>query len=201
MHTMSHTRTLPARSDHAPSIAIVWGSSTGYTEEVALKLHQRLADATSTIVDIGETEVRDLLAFDVLILGVPTWNIGEFQDDWEYCFDEWATLDLRDKKVALFGCGDAKGYPGYFQDAMGILWRQLEARGATLIGKWPTTGYDFDESQALAPDGNHFVGLAIDEHNQYELTDQRLDRWAQQLEAELDLRPVAAAIPALVSAV
>lgn len=197
--TMSHSKARTTTQGPDPSIVIAWGSSTGYTEEIAVKLHQHLAYAIASIGDIGETEVRDLLGFDVLILGVPTWNVGELQDDWDYCFDEFADVDLRGKKVALFGCGDAQGYPSYFQDAMGILWRQLEARGAALIGQWPTTGYDFLESQAITPDGRHFFGLAIDEHTQSALTDQRIETWAQQLEAELDLQPAPARVLALAS--
>ncbi|MEM8964254.1 MAG: hypothetical protein AAGD38_22400 [Acidobacteriota bacterium] len=77
------------------------------------------------------------------------------------------------------------GYPDTFQDALGIVWKQLETQGATLIGRWPKAGYDFLESRALTADGEHFFGLALDEHNQSELTDERLDRWARQLEEEL----------------
>ncbi|MEO1370321.1 MAG: flavodoxin [Acidobacteriota bacterium] len=172
---------------HRPSAVIAWGSSTGYTEEVAAGLHQRLRHRVDAVVDIADINIPDLEAFDVLILGVPTWHVGELQDDWDYQFEEISKLDLRGKVVALFGCGDADGYPLSFQDALGIMWQQLETQGATLIGEWPREGYRFLESQALTEDGLRFVGLAIDEHSQCELTEQRLDRWAAQVEAELAL--------------
>ena len=172
-----------------PSVIMAWGSSTGYTEEVAIEIHSRLRHLVDAFVDIADVSVAELANFDVLILGVPTWHVGELQDDWEDCFDDLSQLDLRGKKVALFGCGDADGYPDTFQDAMGILWQQLEANGAELLGRWPIDSYEFVESRALTSDRRHFVGLAIDEHSQSELTDSRLDRWTAQLQEELAALP------------
>ncbi|MEM8930735.1 MAG: flavodoxin [Acidobacteriota bacterium] len=180
MHDSTH------RSDQsALSMVIAWGSSTGYTEDAAKILHGQLRHVVDTIVDIGDTDIASLENYDVLILGVPTWHIGELQDDWDICFDELADLDLSGKAVAIFGCGDADGYPETYQDAMGILWEQLEATGATLIGRWPIDGYDFQASRALTEDGRHFVGLALDEHCQDHLTEERIERWAQQIQSEL----------------
>ncbi|MFT6664881.1 MAG: flavodoxin II, partial [Porticoccus sp.] len=48
-------------------------------------------------------------------------------------------------------------------------------------------GFQFSDSKALTADGTHFVGLAIDEENQFELTDQRIERWCTQLLRELHL--------------
>lgn len=171
----------------SPSILIAWGSSTGYTAAVAGSLYSRLADIVEAAVDIGTTSVEELTSFDVLILGVSTWFVGELQEDWQDCLEELAGVDLSGKIVAIFGCGDAHGYPDNYQDAIGHLWRHLEVSGAQLIGRWPTKGYDFLDSQALTEDGDHFVGLAIDEHNEPNLTEDRLDRWAHQLRQELDL--------------
>ncbi|MEM9556072.1 MAG: flavodoxin [Acidobacteriota bacterium] len=171
-----------------PSIAIIWGSSTGYTEDAARALHQHLDDRVEVCLDIADTSVDELTHFDVLILGVPTWHVGELQDDWEYCFSALSELDLRGKTVALFGCGDADGYPYNFQDALGIMWRQLETQGATLIGCWPTAGYDFFESRGVTADGASFFGLALDEHSQCDSTEERIARWARQLRNELAVR-------------
>ena len=54
--------------------------------------------------------------------------------------------------------------------------------GAKLIGKVLTEGYTFDESKSVI-DGK-FCGLAIDEDNESELTDQRLSAWIQQINSE-----------------
>ena len=54
--------------------------------------------------------------------------------------------------------------------------------GANLIGKVPTDGYTYDDSKSVI-DGK-FCGLAIDEDNESELTDQRLSNWVQQIQSE-----------------
>jgi flavodoxin II len=53
--------------------------------------------------------------------------------------------------------------------------------GAKIIGHWPNNNYNFTESQALTPDKTHFVGLALDDENEFELTDERLKHWCGQL--------------------
>ena len=48
--------------------------------------------------------------YDVLILGIPTWDFGEIQEDWEAVWQQLDTLDLQGKIVALYGMGDQLGY-------------------------------------------------------------------------------------------
>ncbi len=47
------------------------------------------------------------------------------------------------------------------------------------MGQWPTEGYDFDASKAVK--NGQFVGLALDEDNQSELTESRITTWVAQL--------------------
>ncbi|MEM7352008.1 MAG: flavodoxin [Acidobacteriota bacterium] len=165
---------------------IAWGSCTGYTEEIARDLFKELQGVVEECVDIADASFDSLLKYDVLICGTPTWDYGELQQDWEDRLDEIARADLRNKAVAFFGCGDADGYPDFFQDGMGILWSHIEPQGATLLGRWSTEGYQFSASQALDKDGKHFVGLAIDEHSQHRLTDTRLKAWVRLLKAQIN---------------
>ena len=51
--------------------------------------------------------------------------------------------------------------------------------GAKMIGKVPTDSYTYDDSKSVI-DGK-FCGLAIDEDNESELTDQRLNDWVIQI--------------------
>ncbi|GIX29531.1 MAG: flavodoxin [Porticoccaceae bacterium] len=125
--------------------------------------------------------------YPFLILGIPTWDYGELQEDWEARWSELEELDLTGHTVALYGLGDQLGYPQWFQDAMGLLWAQVASRGARTVGRWPAAGYRFTASRALAPDGHHFVGLALDEENEFELTDRRLADWCAQLRVEFPL--------------
>jgi flavodoxin I len=89
------------------------------------------------------------------------------------------------KKVAYFGLGDQIGYANNFQDAMGILEEKISSLGGTTVGYWPNQGYDFDESKGLR--GDRFVGLALDEDNQSDLSDQRITAWVAQLRTEFGL--------------
>ena len=67
-------------------------------------------------------------------------------------------------------------------DAMEELYTAFLQSGAKMIGKVPTSGYTYDESKSVI-DGK-FCGLPIDEDNESELTDQRLQAWVQQITAE-----------------
>ena len=88
--------------------------------------------------------------------------------------------DFSGKKVAIYGLGNQKSYPVEFVDAMFYLYEQFKQCGATLIGAWDTEGYNFKRSKAVVDD--RFVGLALDQENQKELTNQRLDAWLKTLQ-------------------
>ncbi len=152
-------------------IGIFYGSSTGNTQAAAEKIKEQFGEFASTIRDVSKASPEELTECDVLFLGVSTWNIGEMQDDWAEFLPQLDRIDLTGKKVAIFGMGDAQGYPYNFLDAMGELWEKLKSRGATLVGIWSTEGYSFQESQGLY-DENHFLGLGLDEDNESELTDE-----------------------------
>ncbi|HAS51747.1 MAG TPA: hypothetical protein DCS21_08410, partial [Gammaproteobacteria bacterium] len=51
------------------------------------------------------------------------------------------------------------------------------------IGSWPIDGYEFEKSKALR-DGE-FVGLVLDQDNQADLTDERIEEWLEQVKPEL----------------
>lgn len=168
-------------------IGIFYGSSTGNTDAAAGEIAEALQTLENCSVDsfeISKKNVGKLIEYDKLILGVPTWDIGQLQEDWENVLPLIEELDLTGKQVALFGCGDQYGYPDTYQDAIGILGRSCAERGASLVGYWPTDGYEFDESLAL--DNGLFMGLALDD-NQREQTSPRIQQWVQQLIQEFEL--------------
>lgn len=103
------------------------------------------------------------------------WYYGEAQCDWDDFFPTLEEIDFNGKLVALFGCGDREDYAEYFCDALGTIRDIIEPRGATIVGHWPTAGYHFEASKGLADD-DHFVGLAIDEDRQPELTAERVEK-------------------------
>ena len=119
----------------------------------------------------------ELTKYDLLILGSSTWGLGDLQDDWEVQINNLKKLDLSGKKVAFFGTGDQASYPDTFVDAMGILYDAADETNASLIGAWPVDGYEHTES--LAVRNGKFVGLALDEDNQADLTGERITGWVE----------------------
>lgn len=169
------------------SIGLFYGSSTCYTEIVAEKIGNILGNEQVDIYNIADEPISATLFYSNLIFGIPTWDYGELQEDWEEIWDEIDQFDFTQKKVALYGLGDQMGYPEWFLDAMGYLHHKLVKLGAQPVGYWPNQGYQFEQSKALTPDQQHFVGLALDDENQFDLTDDKLERWCQQIVQEFDL--------------
>lgn len=168
-------------------IGLFYGSSTCYTEMAGEKIRERLGAERVDIFNIADTPVIQAQFYDYLIFGIPTWDYGELQEDWEEIWPELDDLELSGKKVALYGLGDQVGYPEWFLDALGYLHDKLIERGATIYGYWPSAGYEFENSKALTPDSEQFVGLALDEENEFDKSAERISRWCQQVLAEFGL--------------
>ncbi len=168
-------------------LAIFYGSTTGNTQAAAEMIYDALDGYVSYMEDIAGAEPEDLLKFDVLILGVPTWDVGQLQMDWEALLSRMEGLDFTGKRVALFGMGDSTVYSLNCRATFGLLCNDIKKMGAPeLIGIWPTHGYDYDESLGKY-DNEHFLGLGLDEENQMELHEPRIAAWVAQLKCELGL--------------
>lgn len=163
-------------------IGLFYGSTTGSTQSVAERIQEALGGAEVDVANIATARPPDLERYEALIFGTPTWGVGELQDDWEAFERQWDTLDLTGKKVAFFGLGDQAGYPASFLDAMGILRKKAQSRGAMVVGSWPAVGYQHDDS--VAERGGKFDGLALDEDNEPEKTEGRIRQWAAQIRQE-----------------
>ena len=159
-------------------IKIVYGSTTGNTEQAAEKIASAIG---GTAVNVAGADASAFRA-DLLILGTSTWGAGDLQDDWMAVDTLLERADLKDKKVALFGLGDQAGFSDTFADGVGTLLRKVKAKGAQVIGYTSTEGYDFIASTAVE-DGK-FAGLILDDSNQPDLTDSRIAAWCGQLKKE-----------------
>jgi len=53
--------------------------------------------------------------------------------------------------------------------------------GSNIVGYWPNEGYEFTASKALTEDKTQFVGLSLDDENQYDKTDARIEAWCEKL--------------------
>jgi flavodoxin II len=170
-------------------IGLFYGSTTCYTEMAAEKISHCINDKTDeqTInsFDIKDTPLATIEDYDILIFGISTWDFGELQEDWEGQWDDLDEIDLDGKIIALFGLGDQVGYTEWFQDALGLLHDKVVLQGAVVIGYWPNQGYEFEKSLALTEDKSEFLGLALDDESQYELSEERIKTWCAQLLDEL----------------
>jgi flavodoxin I len=162
-------------------VGIFYGSSMGQTRKAAKKLQTVLGKNNADLHDIKETKPETILKYDNLVFGTSAWGVGDMQDDWEAFIDTLVELDFSGKKVALFGLGDQKEYPGSFADGLGTLYCRFPDK-SIIVGKWPLDGYTYYFSSA-EKDGK-FVGLALDEESQARKTTERIKKWAEILKNE-----------------
>lgn len=160
--------------------AIVYGSSTGTTEEVAKKIQSHFDGAD--LFNAYDVNPEDLTNYNFLILGTSTGGVGDLQDDWDILLPKVEKLDLSNKLVALFGLGDSASFSTSFAGGMGAIYKALKSK-TNIIGTVSTEGYTFDDSDAVV-DGR-FVGLALDEDNEYSETDNRIESWVQELKKHI----------------
>jgi len=166
-------------------IALIYGSTTGNTSEIAHKVQSAIGEDNVELFDVEEAGLAALEYFDNVIFAIPTWDYGEVQSDWQEVWDEIDELDMDGKTVAFIGVGDQFAYAEWFVDAMGMLHDKVIARGAEAIGQWSTEGYEYDESKAVTEDGKWFVGLALDEDCQPDQTDERIEQWSKQISEQM----------------
>jgi flavodoxin II len=173
------------KKQKAMKIGLFYGSTTCYTEMAAEKMRAIIGEDLIDLHNVKETPLSLMTDYDLLILGISTWDFGEIQEDWNELWDQVSGLSLNGKTVALFGLGDQEGYGEWYLDAMGMLHDELKATGVNFIGYWPNDEkYEFEASKALTEDESQFVGLALDEDSQYELSDERIATWVEQILVE-----------------
>lgn len=169
-------------------VGIFFGTNTGKTRKVSKMIKKRYDDETmADPLNVNRVAAEDIAQYQYLIFGTPTLGDGLLpglsadceNESWEEFLPKLAGVDFSAKTVALFGLGDQVGYGHEFLDAMIELYNFLKERGASIVGAWPTDGYEFEHSEAVV-DGK-FVGLALDLDNQSGLTEQRLDAWLKSI--------------------
>ena len=143
---------------------IVYGSTTGNTESAAKQIGKILAQGGHEVAiqDVRKSKPEELgNGYDITMLGSSTWGDAEveFQEDFAPFFEEMDKADLKNKKVAVFGCGDSS-YT-LFCGAVDQLQEKLEGMGAVIV------------NDPLKIDGD--PGDAADD----------IDRWAREVAASL----------------
>ena len=162
---------------------IFFGSTMGTTEAVAADIAKQLGVADADVHNVADTPAGEVQKYDLLVLGSSTWGAGELQDDWYDGINLLKSAGLSGKTVALFGCGDAESYPDTFCGGMKELYDAAKEGGANVLEGVSTEGYTFDDSDAVV-DGK-FVGLALDDVNEDDKTEERIDAWLEAIKPSL----------------
>jgi flavodoxin I len=159
--------------------AIIYSFNTKKSAKVAEKIKEAFNHEDVELVNAEDITEETFLSYENLILGVPSWFDGELPNYWDEFVPALEDMDIKGKKIAIYGLGDQKNYPENFQDGMGIMAEILEEQGAEIVGYTSTEGYEFEKSRAVRD--KHFVGLSIDFENQSSLNKTRIPAWVEEL--------------------
>ncbi len=152
---------------------IFFGSTTGTCEDIANRIAKKIEGAD--VISASELTADSVKQYDVILLGSSTWGDGELQDDWFDACDKIKGTDLSGKTVALFCVGDCQAYSDTFCGALAPLYEAVKDSGAKIVGQVNTDDYSFSSSEGVK-DGM-FLGLALDENNESDKTDNRISNW------------------------
>ncbi|MCB8999045.1 MAG: flavodoxin [Bacteroidales bacterium] len=164
--------------------AILYGFNAIKTAKIAEKVKEAFGSDDVEMVNVETITTEQYSSFDNMVLGVPTWFDGELPNYWDEFIPDMEDIDMKGKKIAIFGLGDQKNYGENFVDGIGLMAEIVEECGATLVGFTSTEGYSFESSKAQR--GNQFAGLAIDYENQGTKNKERVSAWVEQLKKEFD---------------
>ena len=158
-------------------IGLFYGSTSGRTKGIVDEIEFDLRDEV-TIYNVADG-IEAISDFDNLILAVPTYGVGELQKDWEDAFEDFKKIDFSNKVVALVGVGNQTTFGESFIGALVLLYEAVTANGGKIIGLTSTDGYHYEECEAII-DGK-FMGLALDEDNQDDMTPDRIFDWLEDI--------------------
>ena len=163
-------------------IGIFYGSITGVTQKVAERVGELLNADVINVADIENIKEKVEL-YDMVIFATSSWNKGDTTKSWTPHLKELEKIDFQGKKVALIGVGDQNFFGKTFVEGMCVIYTYIKYSNIKLIGRTSTDGYDFEESRSV--EKGKFLGLAIDDKNQKELTEERIIKWVAQLKNEM----------------
>ena len=161
-------------------IAILYGSSGGNTETVAKRV-QELFNGEADLYNVDSVKSDEIKDYPYYILGTSTTGVGDLQDDWDGFLPTFSKMDLSGKKVAIFALGDSASFSSSFAESMKVIYDDINGK-TSVVGQVPDEGYTYDDSTAVI-DGT-WVGLPIDEDNEYDMTEERLSNWVETLKKE-----------------
>jgi len=169
-------------------IGIFVGTAGGTSMKIADALVEEFNIDEDDVINMEEDfdDVEDqMMEYDILFIGSSTWGQGDVHFSWvdPVLEIEDEEFDFSGKTVAFFGAGDCKKHGEHFCSALGKLHKTFTEAGAKAIGFIPKEGYEYEFS--LAEIDGRLCGCGIDEHNESEKSDERINLWIESLKAEL----------------
>ncbi len=143
---------------------------------------QDLLNGNADLYNVGTVSLEEIKDYPpYLILGTSTTGVGDLQDDWDSFLPSFAKMDFPAKKTAIFALGDSASFSNSFVESMKIIYDEIKDK-VEIVGQVADEGYTYDDSTAVI-DGM-WVGLPIDEDNEYDMTEDRLVKWVEIIKKE-----------------
>ena len=141
---------------------IIYGSTTGNTEEMALAIKRALDEAglITEVKNVVEASVVDLTdGHDLVLLGCPAYgdDTVELQDDFEEFYEKLDGVELNGVRFAVFAPGDSSyehfcGSVDVLEEKVVSLGGKLAAGGLKVDGDWSDSREEIlDWARSLAP--------------------------------------------------
>lgn len=167
---------------------IFYSPEGGSVNRVAMRLGEMIGNEKVDVTPVRKAEKGDIDQYSQFIfvgstVGADHWSNEILENEWQAFFARIAETGFKDKKVAIAGLGNSVLYPEHFADGIAYLYKELSERNAEILGFVDAEGYTFEDSEALN-DEDLFVGLPLDEDNEEDLTDGRLEKWISLLKPD-----------------
>jgi flavodoxin I len=163
-------------------VLLVFWPEKGNVDSAGDKIASLFRGAEVKKVSVSHLQKSDIEKYDNWIIGGSTsgahvWEDADDSNRWFEFFKLLKDIDMKNKVVAFYGLGDQVLYPQHFVDGLGFFQDEFQKHNISIVGKWPVSGYEFYESEGMK-DG-YFFGLALDEDNQEEMTEERISGWIE----------------------
>jgi flavodoxin I len=168
-------------------IGVFYASAGGNTTQIAEELKEAfdVEDEDFVLMESDFDDISQFENYDTLFLGSSTWGQGDVHFSWVDALFEISSdgVSFKGKKAALFGAGDSNKHNEHFCSALGKLYKVFKDAGADIIGF--TDKGDYNYKHSLSEIDGKFCGLAIDNTNEADKTEQRIENWIKKLKNEI----------------
>jgi flavodoxin I len=167
-------------------IGLFFAPKGGAVNRMSALIVEKFGEKNIDLMCVSDVNADKILEYDKLIFGNSAIHTGSLlansDRNWKVFLDDLQKINLKGKKVAVFGLGNHLTYPKHFADSVGDLVDFLSDLDASICGKVSEEGYNFVESRAFRND--MFVGLPLDDDTESDQSEGRIACWVEQLKKE-----------------